>query len=127
MSCATCGCATCGFHDQKGGRLQVLDAKTEAGVREVQLSPDLARELAEHVKRLAAAGRSTAPDAYVFPNLRGGRMSRQRVAAIVREAATVASENLVERELPPLPITTPHSLRRTYISIALLANGFDVL
>ena len=28
--------------------------------------------------------------------------------------------------LPPLPKTTPHSLRRTYISIALLANRFDV-
>lgn len=28
---------------------------------------------------------------------------------------------------PPLPRTTPHSLRRTYISVALLANKFDVL
>jgi len=27
---------------------------------------------------------------------------------------------------PPLPRVTPHSLRRTYISIALLANNFDV-
>ena len=27
----------------------------------------------------------------------------------------------------PLPPTTPHTLRRTYISIALLANRFDVL
>ena len=31
------------------------------------------------------------------------------------------------RGLPPLPNTTPHTLRRTYISIALLANSFDVL
>jgi integrase len=28
--------------------------------------------------------------------------------------------------LPPLPETTQHTLRRTYISIALLANNFDV-
>ena len=28
--------------------------------------------------------------------------------------------------LPPLPHTTPHTLRRTYISIVLLANSFDV-
>ncbi len=28
--------------------------------------------------------------------------------------------------MPALPRTTPHSLRRTYISIALLANHFDV-
>ncbi len=30
------------------------------------------------------------------------------------------------RGLPPLPHTTPHTLRRTYISIALVANNFDV-
>ncbi len=28
--------------------------------------------------------------------------------------------------MPPLQHTTPHTLRRTYISIALLANNFDV-
>lgn len=28
--------------------------------------------------------------------------------------------------MPPLPHVTAHSLRRTYISIALLANNFDV-
>lgn len=28
--------------------------------------------------------------------------------------------------LPPLPVITPHALRRMYVSIALLANGFDV-
>jgi hypothetical protein len=33
---------------------------------------------------------------------------------------------LAARGLPPLPSTTPHTLRRTYISIALLANNFDV-
>jgi DNA-directed RNA polymerase specialized sigma24 family protein len=32
----------------------------------------------------------------------------------------------VDTGLPPLPRTTPHRLRRTYISIALLANNFDV-
>ncbi len=52
---------------------------------------------------------------------------RQRVARIVGEAATRASERVSQRGLPPLPHTTPHTLRRTYISIALLANRFDVL
>ena len=28
--------------------------------------------------------------------------------------------------MPALPHTTPHTLRRTYISIALIANRFDV-
>jgi hypothetical protein len=60
------------------------------------------------------------------PNLNGGRISRQRVGEIVREAAQAASDQLVAKGLPPLPNTTPHTLRRTYISIALLANNFDV-
>jgi len=60
------------------------------------------------------------------PNVRGGRISRQRIRKIVADAAGLASERLVAQDLPPLPHTTPHTLRRTYISIALLANEFDV-
>lgn len=59
-------------------------------------------------------------------NRRGGRISRQRISEIVREAAKLAGETRAKQSLPPLPRTTPHSLRRTYISIALLANRFDV-
>ena len=43
------------------------------------------------------------------------------------DAAEDASEPQSARGLPPLPHTTPHTLRRAYISIALLANRFDVL
>jgi len=115
------------LHDPAGARFHVPDAKTEAGVREVQLSPELVDHLVTHLDRLRRAALPTDPDAFVFPNVRGGRLSRQRVAEVVREAAARASERLVARGLPPLPTTTPHSLRRTYISIALLATGFDVL
>src|SRR5438552_13053524 len=76
--------------------------------------------------RLRRIGAPTGPEAYVVPNLRGGRMARQRVGEIVTEAAAEASETLRARGLPSLPRVTPHSLRRTYISIALLANNFDV-
>ena len=53
-------------------------------------------------------------------------MTRQRVAEIVAEAAAGATKALAAKGLPPLPKATPHTLRRTYISIALLANNFDV-
>ena len=43
------------------------------------------------------------------------------------EAAELASKRLAQSELPALPNTSPHTLRRTYISIALLANRFDAL
>jgi integrase len=91
------------------------------------MSPELVEEFVSHFDRLRRAGQPTNPEAYAFPNSRGGRLSRQRVAEIVRDAAEEASERLSARGLPPLPHTTPHTLRRTYISIALLANRFDVL
>ena len=115
------------LHDPDGARLQIPDAKTQAGVRVVEMSPDLAAEWSAHLERLEEAQGSLDPDGWAVPSVRGGRMTRQRVAAIVRDAAREASIKLVERGRPPLPQTTPHSLRRTYISIALVANNFDVL
>ncbi len=114
------------LHDPAGARFRIPDAKTETGIREVQMSPDLVEAIIEHIDRLRRIGAPTGPDAYLVPNLRGGRMARQRVAEIVGEAATHASEQLTKKGLPPLPHTTPHTLRRTYISIVLLANNFDV-
>jgi integrase len=114
------------LHDPDGSRFRIPDSKTQAGIREVQMTPDLADVLTTHLKRVRAAGHPTGPDAFLFPNSRGGRTTRQRVGKILREAATLANERLAERGRPPLPNTTPPTLRRTYISIALLANGFDV-
>jgi integrase len=114
-------------HAISGAHFRIPDAKTEAGIRDVQVSPDLLDELVAHLDRLQRAGLPTDPDAYLFPNVRGGRMARQRANALVRDAAALASTHLVARSLPALPNTTPHTLRRTYISVALLANRFDVL
>jgi integrase len=114
------------LHDPDGARFQIRGAKTDAGIREVQMTPALVEAFVEHRDRLRRAGQPTGPDDYAVPNLRGGRMSRQRVGKIVREVAALATQRLTVRGLPPLPRVTPHSLRRTYISIALLANNFDV-
>jgi integrase len=91
------------LHAATGAHFRIPDAKTEAGIREVQVSPDLVDELVAHLDNLRRAGRPTEPDAYLFPNLRGGRMSRQRAAAIVNEAAELASTRLTQRGLPELP------------------------
>ena len=115
------------LHDPDGARFRIPDAKTEAGMREVQMSPDLVGVFAAHFEQLRRNGRALGSDDFAFQNVRGGRLARQRVAAIVGEAARLASSELEARGLPPLPRTTPHTLRRTYISIALLANNFDVL
>ena len=114
------------LHDPAGARFRIPDAKTEAGVREVQMTPATVEAVIEHIDRLRRLGYPTGADAYLVPNLRGGRIDRQRIGEIVRHAAELASQRTTASGLPPLPNTTPHTLRRTYISIALLANGFDV-
>ena len=45
---------------------------------------------------------------------------------ILEPAVKLANERLNERGLPPLPHVTPHTLRRAYVSIILLATNFDV-
>jgi integrase len=115
------------LHAASGAHFRIPDAKTDAGVREVQVSPDLVEELVAHLDRLRRADLPTEADSYLFPNVRGGRLQRQRVSKVIGEAASLASGRLAARGLPALPNTTPHTLRRTYISIALLANRFDVL
>ncbi len=114
------------LHDPAGARFNIPDSKTEKGIREVEMSPDLVEVVVEHIDRLRRLGLPTGPDAYLVPNLKGGRMSYGRVETIVRDAAVRASGRLAARGLPPLPHVTPHTLRRTYISIALLAYDWDV-
>ena len=114
------------LHDPAGARFRIPDAKTETGIREVQMTPDLVETVVEHLDRLRRMGAPTGPGDYLVPNLTGNRMSYGRVEEIVRDAAKRASERLTVQGLPPLPHTTPHTLRRTYISIELPANEFDV-
>lgn len=114
------------LHEAGGARFQICDSKTDAGVREVQMTPDLVEALVEHLDRLRRAGHPAGPDAFLVPNRRGGRLDRQRVGQIVGDARRAAGELRAGRGLPALPHITPHSLRRTYISLALVANDFDV-
>ncbi|MEC5034459.1 tyrosine-type recombinase/integrase [Conexibacter stalactiti] len=90
------------------------------------MTPNLVEAVIDHLDRLQRAHLPHAPTDYLIPSTTGGRLSRQRVGRIVREAALEASRRHEARGLPPLPNITPHSLRRTYISIALIANNFDV-
>ncbi len=114
------------LHDPDGARFHIRDAKTDAGIREVQMTPDLVEAIVEHLDRLRRAGQPADADAFLVPNRRGGRLDRQRVGRIVGDASGLATERRAERGLPGLPHITPHSLRRTYISLALVANNFDV-
>jgi integrase len=67
------------LHDPDGARFRIPDAKTETGVREVQMSPDLVEAVVEHLERLRRMGVPTGPGDPLVPNLHGNRLSRQRV------------------------------------------------
>jgi integrase len=109
-------------------RLWVADAKTETGRREVQLSPVLVEALVAHRQQLLAHGLACAPDDPVFPSQAGSHLSDDNVRArIIRPAVARANLRREREGLPPLPAAiTPQSLRRTYISIALMVSGYDL-
>ena len=114
------------IHDPDGARFHIRDAKTAAGVREVQMTPDLVEAFIEHLDRVRRAGQPTGPDDYAVGETsrrRNGPTPRRQVRRGGRRPRDQPPE---DRGLPHLPHISPHSLRRTYISIALLANNFDV-
>ena len=109
--------------DLAAGRMRIRDAKTDAGVRQIDLLPVLREELSV----LKAATRYPASDDFVFPTETGCQQNasniRTRVLALSLKRA---NEGLAARGLVPLPEgLTPHSMRRTFISLRL-ALGEDV-
>ena len=109
--------------DLAAGRLRVIDSKTDAGVREVDLLPLLREELATY----KAGCRNASGSALVFATGTGGTPKnpsnvRNRMLA---GSVKLANEHREKAGLGPLPDRlTPHSLRRTFISL-LLAEGED--
>jgi len=105
-----------------GRWLRVAASKTGAGIREVDLTPSLRDLLAEHRE-----GNSfTNPTDFVFATREGHRDNPSNVRNRLL-AATVerANEMLQAEGREPIGAVTPHSLRRTFISL-LLAAGADV-
>jgi integrase len=103
------------------GNINVEDAKTEAGVRKVDLSPMLRDELLAWRASLAAP----APDSPFFPTRSGSRRNKDNInARVIRPAVRQANERRALRDLPPLPTkVTAHTLRRTYISMMFAAGA----
>ncbi len=108
--------------DLAAGRLRVIDSKTDAGVREVELLPALRKELAIY----KAMCRSAPGNSRVFATGTGGAQNPSNVRnRILAGSVKLANERRDQAGLGPLPHgLTPHSLRRTFISL-LLAAGDD--
>lgn len=100
--------------DVANRRLLIADSKTDAGRRQIVMSDLLAAELAAHVERVGRSGP-------LFANTRGQRYTPSGIrTAVLAPAAALAA-----RSARGFPAVTPHTLRRTFISL-LLAGGADV-
>lgn len=104
------------------GRLWIAQAKTDAGVREVDLSPRLKEILAEHRRRTDYCSVGD----FVFATGRGGRENPSNVRnRMLSTALDRANEELASCGGRIMRDITPHSLRRTFASLLFVA-GADV-
>ena len=107
--------------DLTRGRFKLADAKTEAGVREVEITLYLRDELLEHVMDRRARGLPLEPSDHFFGTSTGNRRDPDRFRdRILARAVERANTNRTDAGLPPLPEITPHSLRRTWATFAAM-------
>jgi integrase len=102
-------------------RFKLADAKTDAGVREVEISLYLRDELLEHAMDRRARGLPFGPSDHFFGTATGKRRDPDRFRdRILARAVERASSNRAQSGLSPLPEITPHSLRRTWATFAAM-------
>ena len=95
-------------------RFKLADAKTEAGVREVEITLYLRDELLAYAMDRRARGLPLGPSDHFFGTATGKRRDPDRFRdRILARAVARANANRAESGLAPLPPITPHSLRRT--------------
>ncbi len=104
-------------------RFHVHDAKTEAGVRRVDIHPRLLDELTLYRSHRGPASM----DAPSFPTRTGARRDKDNVRQrVVAPVVARADELRAARGEPPIRVhVTPHTFRRTYITF-LIAGGYDL-
>ena len=105
--------------DLARGTITIRTAKTDAGVRIVNVLPVLRDELGAYRAHLDPSA-----DALVFGTATGRQQGATNVRRrVLAKAVEHANTKLAEHDLEPLPDSlTPHSLRRTFASL-LFAIG----
>lgn len=106
--------------DLASAKLRVEDAKTDAGVRVVDVSPQLLEELKTH----RHAARFDAVDDVVFATSNGTKRNRSNISRqILARAVAAANVELGKAGRAPLEGITNHSLRRTFASLLYEAGA----
>jgi integrase len=107
--------------DLTRGRFKLADSKTEAGVREVEITLYLRDELLDYAMDRRARGLPHALSDHFFGTTTGRRRDPDRFRdRILARAVERANTNREQHGLPPLPAITPHSLRRTWATFAAM-------
>ena len=102
-------------------RLKLIDSKTDAGVREVEISLQLRDELLEHVMNRRARKLPHRPTDHFFGTSSGSRRDPDRFRdRILARSVERANTNRKALGLAELPAITPHSLRRTWATFAAM-------
>ncbi len=102
-------------------RFKLVDAKTEAGVREVEISLYLRDELLEHAMDRRARGLPFGPSDHFFGTATSKRRDPDRFCdRILAWSVERANSNRAQSGLTPLPEITPHSPRRTWATFAAM-------
>jgi integrase len=113
----------CAQVDFARARFKLNDAKTEKGVREVEMTLWNRDELLRHREQRLRDGFPMGPNDHFFGTLGGGRRDPDRFRdRVLARAVKRATEKRVEQGLPALPPITPHSLRRTWAMFAAQAG-----
>jgi integrase len=108
--------------DLPTGTLHVVDSKTAAGVRSVDLTPALREELV----LWRAESDFPEPEHHVLPTSTGAKHNPSNLRRdVLRPTIQAANKNLVKDGIAEIGPVTFHSLRRTYASLRC-AVGDDV-
>ena len=106
--------------DHTHGRIVLDDSKSDAGVREIYLSPFVRDELALLKSSLRTAPKAGDP---VFPVRGGGSGDRFNLGRRLKHIAAVAADMRLAEGLSPMPARiTPHTFRRTFITLSFQAG-----
>jgi integrase len=107
--------------DLESGRWRIPKSKTDAGARDVELTAYTTRELQRHL-----AARAPGAHEPLFPTRNGGRLNASNIRnRLLAECVARVNVKRAENGRMLLPRVTPHTLRRTWASLTLLA-GRDV-
>ncbi len=106
--------------DLPTGSLHVVDSKTAAGVRTV----DLTAALREELTLWRAESKHTDPGDYVLATSTGGKASPSNLRRdVLRPAIEKANAKLAEDGIAPIPTSLGfHGLRRTYASLRAICG-----